>query len=192
MEDGDCCSPMRAANSAATRRTSPGHFGQQPLQRRSRDVYQLVLRSGRSPGADRPGPALERRTRCRGAGFSPGACSTRPARKHPGRVIGSGVPPVLHTRTGHWLGLDVHDAGEYKLAGDWRVLEPGMVLTINPAATSAPRTRYRKHSGTSAFASGTMLWSLPRAASSSPPRRPSRSVKSKSHAAPRRCGIMIC
>jgi Xaa-Pro aminopeptidase len=35
-------------------------------------------------------------------------------------------------RTGHWLGLDVHDAGEYKSGGEWRRLEPGMVLTVEP------------------------------------------------------------
>jgi len=35
-------------------------------------------------------------------------------------------------RTGHWLGLDVHDAGEYKLRGAWRTLAPGMVLTVEP------------------------------------------------------------
>jgi Xaa-Pro aminopeptidase len=35
-------------------------------------------------------------------------------------------------RTGHWLGLDVHDAGEYKLEGRWRPLAPGMVLTVEP------------------------------------------------------------
>ena len=35
-------------------------------------------------------------------------------------------------RTGHWLGLDVHDAGEYKRAGSWRELAPGMVLTVEP------------------------------------------------------------
>jgi Xaa-Pro aminopeptidase len=35
-------------------------------------------------------------------------------------------------RTGHWLGLDVHDAGEYKRAGQWRALEPGMALTVEP------------------------------------------------------------
>ncbi len=35
-------------------------------------------------------------------------------------------------RTGHWLGLDVHDVGEYKVDGEWRELEPGMVLTIEP------------------------------------------------------------
>jgi Xaa-Pro aminopeptidase len=35
-------------------------------------------------------------------------------------------------RTGHWLGLDVHDAGEYKRSGQWRPLEPGMALTVEP------------------------------------------------------------
>ena len=34
--------------------------------------------------------------------------------------------------TGHWLGLDVHDVGDYKIDGHWRQLEPGMVLTIEP------------------------------------------------------------
>jgi len=35
-------------------------------------------------------------------------------------------------RTGHWLGMDVHDVGDYKIDGHWRELEPGMVLTIEP------------------------------------------------------------
>lgn len=35
-------------------------------------------------------------------------------------------------RTGHWLGLDVHDAGEYKREGAWRALLPGMALTVEP------------------------------------------------------------
>ena len=35
-------------------------------------------------------------------------------------------------RTGHWLGMDVHDVGDYKVDGHWRELEPGMVLTIEP------------------------------------------------------------
>ncbi|QSA96678.1 Xaa-Pro aminopeptidase [Methylococcus sp. EFPC2] len=35
-------------------------------------------------------------------------------------------------RTGHWLGMDVHDVGDYKAGDDWRVLEPGMVLTVEP------------------------------------------------------------
>lgn len=35
-------------------------------------------------------------------------------------------------RTGHWLGLDVHDVGDYKIDGEWRELEPGMALTVEP------------------------------------------------------------
>ena len=34
--------------------------------------------------------------------------------------------------SGHWLGMDVHDVGDYKVGGEWRVLEPGMVLTVEP------------------------------------------------------------
>jgi len=34
--------------------------------------------------------------------------------------------------SGHWLGLDVHDVGEYKLESQYRTLEPGMVLTVEP------------------------------------------------------------
>ncbi|MGZ8095187.1 MAG: Xaa-Pro aminopeptidase [Methylosarcina sp.] len=35
-------------------------------------------------------------------------------------------------RIGHWLGMDVHDVGDYKVDGEWRLLEPGMVLTVEP------------------------------------------------------------
>lgn len=35
-------------------------------------------------------------------------------------------------RAGHWLGMDVHDVGDYKVDGQWRELEPGMTLTVEP------------------------------------------------------------
>lgn len=35
-------------------------------------------------------------------------------------------------RTGHWLGMDVHDVGDYRVNGRWRTLKPGMVLTVEP------------------------------------------------------------
>jgi Xaa-Pro aminopeptidase len=41
-------------------------------------------------------------------------------------------------KTGHWLGMDVHDVGEYRLEGEWRELLPGMVLTIEPGLYIAP------------------------------------------------------
>ena len=40
--------------------------------------------------------------------------------------------PYFMHRTGHWLGIDVHDVGDYKIDNKWRLLEPGMVLTIEP------------------------------------------------------------
>jgi len=35
-------------------------------------------------------------------------------------------------RTGHWLGMDVHDVGDYKVGDEWRLLESGMVMTVEP------------------------------------------------------------
>jgi len=56
-------------------------------------------------------------------------------------------PYYMH-RTGHWLGMDVHDVGEYRIGDDWRILEPGMVLTIEPGLylgnQRAVPARYRR------------------------------------------------
>ncbi len=46
--------------------------------------------------------------------------------------------PFFMHKTGHWLGMDVHDVGQYKQAGKWRRLEPGMVLTVEPGLYIAP------------------------------------------------------
>jgi Xaa-Pro aminopeptidase len=49
-------------------------------------------------------------------------------------------------RTGHWLGLDVHDAGEYKdKAGSWRQLEAGMMLTVEPGCYVRPAENVPEH-----------------------------------------------
>ncbi|MEM6640435.1 MAG: aminopeptidase P N-terminal domain-containing protein [Pseudomonadota bacterium] len=44
-------------------------------------------------------------------------------------------------RTSHWLGMDVHDVGDYRVGEAWRELEPGMVLTIEPGLYIAPQTK---------------------------------------------------
>ena len=44
-------------------------------------------------------------------------------------------------KTGHWLGMDVHDVGDYKIGDAWRALEPGMVLTVEPGLYIPPGTR---------------------------------------------------
>ncbi|MAT92574.1 MAG: Xaa-Pro aminopeptidase [Halioglobus sp.] len=46
--------------------------------------------------------------------------------------------PFYMHRVGHWLGLDVHDVGDYRVEGTWRLLEPGMVMTVEPGIYVAP------------------------------------------------------
>jgi Xaa-Pro aminopeptidase len=46
--------------------------------------------------------------------------------------------PFYMHRAGHWLGMDVHDVGDYKVGDEWRVLEPGMVLTVEPGLYVSP------------------------------------------------------
>jgi len=46
--------------------------------------------------------------------------------------------PFYMHQSGHWLGLDVHDCGRYKINGAWRALEPGMVLTVEPGLYISP------------------------------------------------------
>ncbi len=44
-------------------------------------------------------------------------------------------------KTGHWLGLDVHDVGDYRVDGQFRELEPGMVVTVEPGLYIAPNAK---------------------------------------------------
>ncbi len=51
---------------------------------------------------------------------------------------GEGYKRFYMHRTGHWLGMDVHDVGAYKLEDNWRVLQPGMTLTVEPGCYIRP------------------------------------------------------
>ena len=48
------------------------------------------------------------------------------------------LSPWFMHRTSHWLGLDVHDVGEYRIDKQWRTLEPGMVLAVEPGLYFQP------------------------------------------------------
>ena len=105
-----------------------------------RAIYELVLASQESaieaikPGASWDDPhQAALRTLARGF-IDLGLCS-------------GSVDKVIETedyrrfymhRTGHWLGLDVHDAGEYKINAQWRPLEAGMMLTVEPGCYIRP------------------------------------------------------
>ena len=60
-------------------------------------------------------------------------------------VIESGAYKQFYMhRAGHWLGLDVHDAGDYMQKGKWRKLKPGMVLTVEPGLYIRPANNVPK------------------------------------------------
>jgi Xaa-Pro aminopeptidase len=99
-----------------------------------RDVYELVLAAQRAAiGEVKPG----------GAWNSPHDAAVRVLAQGmlDLKLLPGSLDEVLEKeaykrfymhRTGHWLGLDVHDAGPYKQAGSWRTLQPGMTLTVEP------------------------------------------------------------
>src|SRR5699024_2389925 len=55
-------------------------------------------------------------------------------------IEAQGYRPFYMHGTSHWLGMDVHDVGDYCVEGEWRMLEPGMVLTIEPGLYVAPES----------------------------------------------------
>ncbi|MBP6513645.1 MAG: aminopeptidase P N-terminal domain-containing protein [Steroidobacteraceae bacterium] len=61
--------------------------------------------------------------------------------KLPKLIKDEAYKPLFMHRSGHWLGMDVHDVGEYKVGEDWRLLEPGMVTTIEPGIYIPPGTK---------------------------------------------------
>ena len=50
----------------------------------------------------------------------------------PGLIRAGAYREFYMHRTGHWLGMDVHDVGDYKVGDEWRLLEPGMAMTVEP------------------------------------------------------------
>ena len=99
-----------------------------------RDVYQLVLSAQLAAiGKARPGRAWNEPHDAAVRVLSQGLVDLK--------LLAGSLDEVLEKetykrfymhRTGHWLGLDVHDAGEYKQKGAWRALAPGMALTVEP------------------------------------------------------------
>jgi Xaa-Pro aminopeptidase len=101
---------------------------------RQRELYEIVLEANRAAiGAVKPGNhwndphdvAVKEITRgLRAVGILRGRLPTL--------IKEEAYRPYFMHKTGHWLGIDVHDVGDYKLADAWRLLEPGMVLTVEP------------------------------------------------------------
>jgi Xaa-Pro aminopeptidase len=121
-------------------RTLPvsGHFSAP-----QRALYQLVLDAQRAALARiRPGQSWEAFHQAAREVLIAGLCALGLLKGTPAQALASGVyRRYFPHKTGHWLGLDVHDAGDYRIHGEPRLLEPGMVLTVEPGLYIAPDER---------------------------------------------------
>jgi Xaa-Pro aminopeptidase len=105
-----------------------------------KDVYQLVLASQEAAiAAARPGNSWDAPHQAALHVLAQGFIDLK--------LCQGSLESVLETesykqfymhRTGHWLGMDVHDVGEYKVDGKWRTLQSGMTLTVEPGCYIRP------------------------------------------------------
>lgn len=105
-----------AANVAATKAVQPGNHWDDPHQRAVKEITRGLKRLGLLEG------------------------------RLPTLIKEGAYREFFMHKTGHWLGMDVHDVGDYKVADQWRLLEPGMVMTIEPGIyIPADHKRIAKH-----------------------------------------------
>lgn len=99
-----------------------------------RQIYELVLKSQKAGIACiRPGVAWPVVQETIVGILTAGLCELGILRGDvQGLLKDEAYRPFYMHNSGHWLGLDVHDSGRYKLDNKWREFEPGMVLTVEP------------------------------------------------------------
>ncbi len=99
-----------------------------------REIYELVLEAQTAAIAEvKPGNSWDDPHQAAIGTLTRGLVELGLLQGQPTRLIRDGAYRRFYMhRTGHWLGLDVHDVGEYRIDGKWRQLESGMVLTIEP------------------------------------------------------------
>ena len=105
-----------------------------------RDVYELVLAAqAKAIDAVKPGASFEAYHEAALRVLARGMIDFKFCKGSVDKVIEGGDYRQFYMhRTGHWLGLDVHDAGDYMQKGKWRKLKPGMVLTVEPGLYIRP------------------------------------------------------
>jgi Xaa-Pro aminopeptidase len=99
-----------------------------------RSIYELVLRAQQAGiEAIKPGLAWNEVQKIIVHILTSGLCDLGLLQGNVEELIANEAYRVFYMHnSGHWLGLDVHDTGSYKIDGAWRPLEPGMVLTVEP------------------------------------------------------------
>jgi Xaa-Pro aminopeptidase len=112
-------------------RTWPVNGRFSPAQR---EVYEVVLEAQHAAfAATKPGNHWNQAHEAAVLAITRGLVSLGLLKGRVPRLIKDGAYRrfFMH-RTGHWLGMDVHDVGDYKVGDQWRVLEPGMAMTVEP------------------------------------------------------------
>ncbi|HEY9131581.1 MAG TPA: aminopeptidase P N-terminal domain-containing protein [Dyella sp.] len=108
--------------------------------REQRMLYELVLEA-QSAAIDevRPGRPFDAAHQMAVRVIAEGLCALGLLEGDADEAIVSGAYKRFYpAKTGHWLGLDVHDVGDYRVAGEPRLLEPGMVVTVEPGIYIPP------------------------------------------------------
>ena len=105
-----------------------------------RALYDVVLAAQRAAiAAVRPGQPWTASHDAAVKTIATGLCQLGLIKGPPRAAVESGSYKAFFPhKTGHWLGLDVHDVGDYRVDGEPRELEPGMVLTVEPGIYIAP------------------------------------------------------
>ena len=124
-------------------RTFPVNGRFTPAQR---DVYEIVLAAqGAAIAAVKPGARFMAYHDAAVRVLTQGLIDLKVLRGSvDGAIESEAYKPWYMHRTGHWLGLDVHDAGDYKNGEDWIALAPGMTLTVEPGLYIRPAAKVPK------------------------------------------------
>ena len=125
-------------------RTFPVNGRFSPAQK---DVYQLVLAAqGAALAEVRPGRHWDEPHQAALRVLAQGAIDLGLCRGSLDEVLEKGHYKRFYMhKTGHWLGMDVHDVGDYKRHREWRRFEPGMVLTVEPGCYIRPAEDVPEH-----------------------------------------------
>lgn len=118
-------------------RTFPANGKFSPEQKA---IYQLVLKAQTAAiEAVKPGAVWDEPHNASVKVITQGLVKLGLLKGRPSQLIKQEAYKAFYMhRVGHWIGMDVHDVGDYKIDDHWRLLEPGMVTTIEPGIYIAP------------------------------------------------------
>lgn len=106
-------------------------------------IYEIVLKAQEAAIAEvKPGASWDAPHKASVKVITQGLARLGLLKGTPAKLIKSEAYREFYMhRVGHWIGMDVHDVGDYKIDETWRLLEPGMVTTIEPGIYISPNNK---------------------------------------------------